>query len=261
MNRFPRTAAPVAGAAAALVLLAGPAQAHVRVQAPQAVVGMPATLRFRVPSEEQVAGTIRLSLTVPADLTVTGIDPVDGWTATPGAGSHEITWTAQPGHQLRPDQAADFTVHAGPLPEHPSLGFVMVQIYSNGDMVAWDQIQAGPGAPEFPSPVLTVAGASAGAQPDLAPGSVAATQAPSAENAPVAGLAVLPVAPAPAAASPNPLWCAGGAILLVLAGGGGVLLGRWRRSAPRIRRVLRGPDRDQGRVRRADEADRGGAAR
>ncbi|WAL67800.1 DUF1775 domain-containing protein [Amycolatopsis cynarae] len=236
MNRFPRIAAPVAGAAAALVLLAGSAQAHVRVRAPQAVVGMPATLQFRVPSEEQVAGTIRLSLTVPADLTVTGIDPVGGWTATPGAGSHEITWTAQPGHPLRPDQVADFTVHAGPLPDHPSLGFVLVQTYSNGDTVAWNQIQAGPGAPEFPSPVLTVAGASAGAQPDLAPGSVAAAQEPSTENAPVAGPAVLPVAPAPAA-SPNPLWYAGGAILLVLGGGGGVLLGRRRRSTPRIRRV------------------------
>jgi uncharacterized protein YcnI len=170
MNRWRgKAVAVLIGAAGLTWLTTGAAQAHVRVSAPQAVVGKPTAVDFRVPSEEQVATTIRLSITVPADVTVKQVPAVTGWMnvmAKDTAGDTVITWTAQ-GGGLAPAQAADFLVDVGALPNHPTLSSDVVQTYSNGDVVYWNQPQTGPIEPPFPAPTLKLAGGTSGAVPDL----------------------------------------------------------------------------------------------
>jgi periplasmic copper chaperone A len=216
VNRWQgKVAAVLTGAAGIMVLAAGTAQAHVRVSAPQAVVGRPATFDFRVPSEEQVAATIRLSVTVPADVTITDVPPPAGWIAVmarDGAGDTVVTWTAQ-GAGLQPAQSIDFLASASALPDRPTVSFDAVQTYSNGDMVYWNQQQVGATEPPFPAPVLTLAGAT----PGVAPDSVALTPTPRGAPAPKPSTPVhVTAAPATPSSIVVPQWT------IVLGIGGGI---------------------------------------
>jgi uncharacterized protein YcnI len=174
MNRLcVRAAAVLAGAAGALVLAAGVAQAHVRVSAPQAVVSQPATFDFRVPSEEQVARTIRVSVTVPSDVPISSVSPMADWisvTAKDRTGDTVITWTSQGGGLLAGD-STDFHASVSALPDRTSLSFDVVQTYSNGDMVYWNQAQVGATQPPYPAPILALGEATPGAKPG-SPGTV-----------------------------------------------------------------------------------------
>lgn len=174
MNRWRvRATVVLVGAAGALVAAAGVAQAHVRVSAPQAVVGQPAAFDFRAPSEEQVASTIRLSVTVPADVSISGVPPMAGWisvTAKDRTGDTVITWTSQ-GGGVAAGNSADFLASASALPNRTSLSFDVVQTYSNGDLVYWNQASAGGTVPPYPAPVLTLGQATPGATAD-SPGTV-----------------------------------------------------------------------------------------
>lgn len=209
-----KAAAAVAGAVGIMVLATGTAQAHVQVTAPQAVVGQAAMLDFRVPSEEQVATTIRVRVTVPADVTIIDIPPVAGWIgvmAKDRAGDTVLTWTAQ-GAGVAPTQATDFLATASALPNRPTVSFATVQTYSNGDMVYWSQAQVGATVPPYPAPVLTLAGATAGATPDIAGITPAA---------PVVSAAPVPQAPSAAMSAPPavvPGW------VIALGVGGGVVI-------------------------------------
>jgi uncharacterized protein YcnI len=220
-----RAAAVLTGAAGLTLLVAGTAQAHVRVSAQKAVVGQPATLDFRVPSEEQVATTVRLSMTIPADVKVTQIPAKTAWIsimAKDTAGDTVVTWTAQQSG-IAPAAAVDFLVRAAALPNHPTVSFDVVQTYSNGDMVYWNQKQVGATLPPYPAPVLKLAGAAPGAAPDSAgltpaPNGAAATaSAPAAPNG-AAATASAPAAPRVTAAAPTarntgiPGWALGLAI-------------------------------------------------
>lgn len=157
--RLTRTIIIAASAAGALLLLAGPAQAHVGVIG-DVIPGEPATLQFRVPSELADATTVRVAVSVPPELAVTSVPDHDGWShetieQPPGKGT-QVMWTAEPGHDIRPGESDSFPVKVGPVPDQYSATFTVEQLYSNGTIAAWDQEQTGGEKPEFPAPVLLI---------------------------------------------------------------------------------------------------------
>lgn len=167
-RRTHRAAAVLATAAGALFLVAGPASAHVRVFADGAKEGSPATLRFRVPSEEADATTVRVDVTLPKGVTSTGIPPASGWTRkeipSPSGGTTQVMWTATAGHEIKPDEHRYFDVQVGPLPKKASIAFDVAQTYSDGSIVNWNERQTGTKMPDFPAPVLVLDAAAAKAE-------------------------------------------------------------------------------------------------
>jgi uncharacterized protein YcnI len=178
-----RTTLALAGASALVLVTSGVASAHVTAQPGAAAQGSYAKIAFRVPSESETAGTIKLEVTLPTDHPVPSVrtTPMPGWTAAlttvplnppiqTDDGSvteavHTITWTAQPGTKLGPTEFADFEVSLGALPDNTdSLVMPATQYYDDGSVVKWDQVQA-PGAPEpeHPAPVLKLVKAHGGA--------------------------------------------------------------------------------------------------
>jgi uncharacterized protein YcnI len=155
-------AAPVCAGlcATALLALAGPASAHVKVFSDDARQGRPATLRFRVPSERTAAVTVRVDVTFPEDVAPASVPPVGGWTdqvERPGPdGRTHVVWTARAGHEIASDDARSFTVEVAPLPKDASVSFDAAQTYSDGYVVDWDEAQHGTAPPAFPAPVLVL---------------------------------------------------------------------------------------------------------
>ena len=175
MIRRPLAAAAAAGGA--LVLLAGPAAAHVSVSAPEAEPGGFATLTFSVPNERSDASTTKVQVTMPEDapLAFVSVEPVPGWTVdvqkspldqpidaegeevTEAVSS--VTWS---GGTIGDGQFQQFVISAGPLPgDADSLAFPAIQTYSDGQEVRWiEDTPPGGEEPEHPAPVLELAAAS-----------------------------------------------------------------------------------------------------
>lgn len=174
-----------AAAAAGLVLVTAlPAAAHVTVSSPDAEPGGFGKLVFRVPNESDTANTTRFLVRLPTDTPLASVSakPVPGWTveAEPTqldrpAEMHgttiteavtTVTWTAEEGGGLLPDQFLEFEVSAGPLPEDvDALTFPAIQTYSDGEVARWvEQPEKGAPEPESPAPVLelTATGDAAG---------------------------------------------------------------------------------------------------
>jgi uncharacterized protein len=170
-----RAAVVTATSLTALGLAVAPAFAHVTVHSDgPAVQGGYSELAFRVPNEQDHAGTTRVQVLFPTDAPIASVavKPHPGWhyqvqtrkLATPirtddGRVTQTvsaITWTADsPATALQPGQFDDFDVSAGPLPKTAAMTFKAIQTYSNGDVVRWIDTAA-PGAPEpdHPAPVL-----------------------------------------------------------------------------------------------------------
>jgi uncharacterized protein YcnI len=167
-----RTAAIGVLACAMVVAVAGPALAHVTVQPDTAQAGAAdQVFAFRVPNEEDKAGTVKVQVFFPADHPVASVlaAQVPGWTdqiqttklTTPihtddGDVTEvvsSITWT---GGAINPGHYQDFTVDLGQLPTGTDqLVFKALQTYSNGDVVRWiDLQQPGQPEPDHPAPVL-----------------------------------------------------------------------------------------------------------
>jgi len=150
--------------AALMVAGAGTAAAHVTVVAPGAEQGGYAVLTFRVPTESETAGTTALTVELPG-LRSARTEPMPGWTATVEKDPESqlatsVTWTADPGVQVGPGQFQQFLLSAGPLPEEDEVAFPAVQTYSDGQVVAWDDVAEGDEEPELPAPTLTLAASS-----------------------------------------------------------------------------------------------------
>jgi hypothetical protein len=89
-----------------------------------------------------------------------------------------VTWTADPGNQIKPGEFLRFPVLAGPLPDNTDkVTFKALQTYSNGDVVRWIDPPAADGAPEpeHPAPTLTLVSADAPAAPAKAADTTAST--------------------------------------------------------------------------------------
>jgi periplasmic copper chaperone A len=161
---------------AAMLLGSGVASAHVtaNVLGEQAVQGGYTKITFRVPNEDDKAGTIKLEVKLPPDAPITGARTaaMAGWTAkitksklaepieVHGAEVTEavstVTWTAKPGVRINPGEFAEFELSVGPLPEAEQLVMPAIQTYDNKEVVAWDAPPPADGAeePERPAPFL-----------------------------------------------------------------------------------------------------------
>ncbi|HLX50657.1 MAG TPA: YcnI family protein [Streptosporangiaceae bacterium] len=177
-----RRATVVSAAATAMLLLAGPAFAHITVTPDSVPAGSADVLTFHVPNEEANASTVKVDVQIPVDHPVAQllVQPVPGWTVSvktvklakplvTGDGSFsqavsEVIWS---GGRIVPGQFQSFTISADPMPAGESqVPFKAIQTYSNGDVVRWiDLQQPGLPAPAHPAPVvkLSTAMAPAGA--------------------------------------------------------------------------------------------------
>jgi uncharacterized protein YcnI len=176
--------------AAALLLVAPPAGAHVTVSSPDAAAGGYGKLVFRVPNESDTASTTKLQVTLPADTPFAGVRTMDvpGWTAEvtiekldePVAVGdlnltevpRTVTWTAQRGQGIGPDEFAEFPLSVGPFVDDPAATyeFAATQTYDDGEVVAWDQSSDGGAEPELPAPTLSLDGSGGGHGTDTAAG-------------------------------------------------------------------------------------------
>ncbi|MGN9819552.1 YcnI family copper-binding membrane protein [Streptomyces sp. SD11] len=174
-----RIAATGVVAASAVLVLSGPAFAHVSVQ-PEgtAAKGGYATVNFKVPNERDKASTTKLEINFPADHPLASVmpQPVDGWNVkvtkskldkpleVHGEKINEavtkVTWTAD-GKGIQPGFFQKFPLSIGALPEDTDeLVFKAIQTYSNDEVVRWIETQEkGEEEPETPAPVLALSAA------------------------------------------------------------------------------------------------------
>ena len=188
-----RTVTLASLAAVGVLLLAGPASAHVTVNPGTAVQGSYTEVNVRVPNEQDKADTTKVQLFLPTDHPIAGVatEAVPGWTVsvtktklskplTTDDGQvteavSEITWT---GGAIKPGQFQDFAVSLGPLPDDTtSLTFKALQTYSDGTVVRWIQPSVeGQPEPANPAPVLKLTSATAsGSSSEAAKAGVTAT--------------------------------------------------------------------------------------
>lgn len=172
-SRMRRMSVSTAVAAGAVLVLAGPAAAHVSIDPGEAEQGGYATVNFKVPNERDDAATAKLEVTLPADHPLTSVmpQPVPGWDVkvekakldTP-IDSHgekiteapsKITWS---GGKVEPGTFQQFPVSMGALPEDAEqLVFKAVQTYDSGEVVRWIEVaEEGAEEPEHPAPLLAL---------------------------------------------------------------------------------------------------------
>jgi uncharacterized protein YcnI len=214
------TAATGAAMSIALISGAGPAWAHVHVDAQDAAPGSTSILTFRVPGESENGSlTTEFSVALP-NVASARTEVMPGWTARldrdAAAGTvRSVTWTAAPAVGISPDQFALFNVSVT-LPKQRSITLPATQTYADGTVVRWDQPPLANGdEPEFPVPMLNLAGGADGAdhhQPTAGPPAATAEQQ----------------APASTAPDDTARWLAGGALLIAAVGLVTAMLGRRR---------------------------------
>ncbi|NDZ56521.1 YcnI family protein [Streptomyces anulatus] len=166
-------------AASTVLLIAGPAAAHVSVQpVGEAAKGGYATLNFKVPNERDQASTVKLEVNFPADHPLSSVTPqaVPGWKIDITKSKldkplevhgkkiteavSKVTWTADEG-EIAPGYFQQFPVSVGALPEDADqLVFKAIQTYDNKEVVRWiEEPTAGGEEPDSPAPVLKLTAA------------------------------------------------------------------------------------------------------
>lgn len=167
----------VAASAAALLIGAGTALAHVSVTPGEVAPGGYTKLTFRVPNESETAQTNKIVIALPADTPFSSVrsKQTPGWTAeltettlpAPVSVNNvnltkaitSVTFTAEPGNEIAEGQFAEFDISVGPVPDVEQLLLPVAQSYTDGTVVDWNQEQAeGAEEPEHPAPVLKVVG-------------------------------------------------------------------------------------------------------
>ncbi|WP_405819299.1 YcnI family protein [Streptomyces sp. NBC_01390] len=177
-----RIAVAGALAGASVLVLSGPAFAHVSVSAEGAAAkGGYATVNFKVPNERDNASTTKLEVSFPTDHPLASVmpQPVDGWTvkvttsklAKPlemhgekiSEAVSKVTWTAT-GKGVEPGFFQKFPLSLGQLPEDTDeLVFKALQTYSDKEVVRWIEVQEdGAEEPDNPAPVLALSAATEG---------------------------------------------------------------------------------------------------
>ncbi|WP_055711706.1 YcnI family protein [Streptomyces torulosus] len=175
-----RIAAVGALAGSAVLVLSGPAFAHVSVAAEgMAAKGGYATVNFKVPNERDNASTTKVEVNFPTDHPLASAQPeaVPGWKIKVTRAKldkpielhgeqideavSKVTWTAT-GKGIEPGYFQKFPLSLGQLPEDTDeLVFKALQTYSNKEVVRWIEVpQKGQEEPEHPAPVLALSAAS-----------------------------------------------------------------------------------------------------
>ena len=174
-SRWRRTFTLISLTAVSLLAGAGVASAHVTVNPSEAAVGGFTKLTFRVPNESPTAGTVAVTVDLPADhpFAYVSVKQVPGWSVVPTTSTlpapvtegdltikeavTSVTWTADPGTMIGPGEFAEFDISAGPVPDTETLVFPATQTYNDGEVVQWNEPTPGSGEePEHPAPTLTV---------------------------------------------------------------------------------------------------------
>ncbi|MGW7415372.1 YcnI family copper-binding membrane protein [Streptomyces sp. NPDC054863] len=172
-TRLSRLAAVGVASTASVLLLAGPAFAHVSVQpVGPAAKGGYATVNIKVPNERDNASTVKLEVTFPVkDHPLTSVmpQPIPGWTVEVKKTTldkplkvhgkeikeavEKITWT---GGKVGPGEFQQFPLSLGQLPEDADqLVLKAVQTYDNKEVVRWiEEPKEGQPEPKSPAPVL-----------------------------------------------------------------------------------------------------------
>ncbi|OCB53549.1 nuclear export factor GLE1 [Mycobacterium vulneris] len=152
-----------AAVAAAGLLSAAPAWAHVHVDADDPTPGTTSVLTFRVPGESDTGAlTTQLKVDLP-NVASARTEVMPGWTAkldrdTAAGTVRTVTWTAAPGVGISSEQFALFRVSVT-LPDAATASFPVTQTYSDGAVVRWDQAPLPDGSePEHPVPQLALTG-------------------------------------------------------------------------------------------------------
>ena len=181
-----KVASLIAGAGILVVVLAGPASAHVTVEPSSAPKGSDAVLTFVVPNEKSNATTTKLTVQFPTDHPIADalVQSMPGWNSDVATlhvttaietdngpvntAVKSVTWTATDGKGITPDHFAEFAVSVG-LPDADSLTFPAIQTYSDGSTVNWVQVTP-PGGPEpdNPAPVVTLTAGESSTTPTTA---------------------------------------------------------------------------------------------
>ena len=156
-------------AAAAVLLFAGPALAHITVTPDSVPAGSTDVLTFHVPNEEAHADTVKVDVQIPTNHPIAQflVQPVPGWTFTvknvtlakpivtdDGSFSQAVSEVIWSGGRISPGQFQSFTISADPMPTgERQVAFKAIQTYSNGDVVRWiDLPQPGQPDPAHPGP-------------------------------------------------------------------------------------------------------------
>ncbi|MGK5637813.1 YcnI family copper-binding membrane protein [Streptomyces sp. URMC 126] len=170
-TRLGRLAAVGTAAAAGVLLLAGPASAHVSVQPGTAQKGGYSTISIKVPNEKDNASTVKVELALDPKHPLVSVMPqaVPGWdvkvektkldkpVTMHGKSIDEavskVVWT---GGKIEPGNFQQFPLSVGKLPtDADELVFKALQTYSDDDVVRWiDPSKPGGEEPEHPAPVL-----------------------------------------------------------------------------------------------------------
>lgn len=167
------------------IALVAPAQAHVTAEPGTAQQGGYTVINFRVPNESDTAGTVKVVVTFPADNVISGArtTPQVGWDAkvvmtnlddplqvgerTITERVATVTWTAQKGTRIGPNQFVDFPLSVGPLPTDTDvLHFPTAQSYDDGSVVEWKDIAEGDQEPDHPAPTVELTAATDGGHHD-----------------------------------------------------------------------------------------------
>ncbi|WP_282700583.1 DUF1775 domain-containing protein [Streptomyces sp. CC219B] len=173
-------------AATAVLLAAGPAAAHVEVEADNArALAENVTLTFAAESESATAGITRLRVVLPE-----GIAPADvvygegpeGWTFTAGGDGYTVG-----GPALKAGEDVEYSVVVRQLPDAKELAFKTLQSYSDGRIDRWIELGgSGDGHGHGhgnEAPVLGLKAAAPGAQPvSPSPTAPPASSAPAQET-------------------------------------------------------------------------------
>jgi uncharacterized protein YcnI len=178
-----RIAATAALAGATVLVLSGPAFAHVSVSAEgTAAKGGYATVNFKVPNERDNATTTKLEVSFPTEHPLASVMPevIPGWTAKVTKATlakplemhgekiteavSKVTWTAADGKGIQAGFFQKFPLSLGQLPEDTDeLVFKALQTYSNKEVVRWIEVQKdGAEEPDNPAPVLALSAAAEG---------------------------------------------------------------------------------------------------
>jgi uncharacterized protein YcnI len=169
----------------ALIALASavPAFAHVTANPSTIQKGGYGVVTFRVPDEDDTAGTIALTVNLPTDHPFSSVrtTPVAGWAVTTNEVAinpplkdddgnaitktiGSVTWKANPGNKIPPGQYLDFPLSLGPFPDNVDvIRMPASQTYDNGKVVSWaDPPNADGSEPEHPAPSVSLTAATSG---------------------------------------------------------------------------------------------------
>ena len=158
-----RLAVVSTAAATALVLAAGPALAHVEVEAaPARALATDALLTLTAEAESGTAGISGLRIQLPAGLVPADMRLASGPTGWRLAGSGDVVTVSGPA--LPVGRSAELGIRVRQLPAERRLVLKTIQSYSDGKQDAWIELPtASVPEPDQPAPIVRLQAAAPGA--------------------------------------------------------------------------------------------------